>query len=159
MSNSMSETISGRVAELGDTLPEPSTPAANYVPWVRSGNLVFISGQVPQKDGRCTHVGRLGDDVDLETGQQAARLCALNILAHLSSAVDDDLSKVVRCVRLGGFVNAAPGFTQHPQVINGASDFVVQVLGDKGKHARAAVGVSSLPSDVSVEVEGLFEVL
>lgn len=154
----MSETLSGRVAELGYTLPDPSSPAANYVPWVRSGNLIFISGQVPQKDGQCVYVGRLGDDVDVETGQKAAQLCALNILAHLSGAVDDDLSQVVRCVRLGGFVNAAPGFDKQPLVINGASDLMVEVLGDKGRHSRAAVGVSSLPRNAAVEVDAVFEV-
>lgn len=154
----MSETISGRVAQLGHTLPTPSTPAANYVPWVRTGNLIFISGQVPMKDGACAYVGRLGDDVDLETGQQAAQLCAINILAQLANAVNDDLSQVVRCVRLGGFVNAAPGFTQQPQVVNGASDFIVEVLGDKGAHSRAAVGVSSLPRNAAVEVDAIFEV-
>lgn len=155
----MSETISGRLAELGHTMPQASAPAGNYVGWVRSGNLVYVSGQLPMRDGKPAYTGSLGDKVSLETGQEAAQLCALNVFAQLSAAVNDDLSKVVRCVRLGGFVNAAPSFTQHPQVINGASDFVVQVLGDKGKHARAAVGVSSLPADVSVEVEGLFEVL
>lgn len=154
----MSETISGRVAKLGYTLPQPSSPAANYVPWVRSGNLIFISGQVPQKDGRCVYVGRLGDDVQVETGQQAAQLCALNILAHLAAAVNDDLSQVLRCVRLGGFVNAAPGFEQQPLVINGASDLMVEVLGDKGRHSRAAVGVSSLPRNAAVEVDAIFEV-
>ncbi|NLC34999.1 MAG: RidA family protein [Alcaligenaceae bacterium] len=154
----MSETISGRVAALGHVLPEPASPAANYVAWVRSGNQVFVSGQVPLKDGRCAYVGRLGDDVDVETGQQAAQLCALNILAHLAVAVEDDLSRVVRCVRLGGFVNAAPGFGDQPQVINGASDLMVAVLGDKGKHSRAAVGVSSLPRNAAVEVDAIFEV-
>ena len=155
----MSETISGRLAELGHTMPVPSAPAGNYVGWVRTGNLVQVSGQLPMRDGKVAFTGTLGDDVSLETGQQAAQLCALNVFAQLSAAVNDDLSKVVRCVRLGGFVSATADFTQHPQVINGASDFVVQVLGDKGKHARAAVGVSSLPANVAVEVEGLFEVI
>lgn len=154
----MSETISGRMAELGHTLPDPSVPAANYVPWVRSGNLVYVSGQVPLRDGRCAYVGRLGDDVSLETGQEAARWCALNILAHLASAVNDDLSRVVRCVRQGGFVNAAPGFEQQSMVVNGASDLMVEVLGEKGKHTRAAVGVSSLPRNAAVEVDAVFEV-
>ena len=154
----MSETISGRVAELGHALPVPSVPAANYVPWVRSGNLVYVSGQVPLLEGRAVHVGKLGDDVDLETGQRAAQLCALNILAHLSSAVNDDLSRVLRCVRLGGFVNAVPDFTMQPQVVNGASDLIVQVLGEKGKHTRAAVGVASLPRNAAVEVDAIFEV-
>ncbi|HLT98496.1 MAG TPA: RidA family protein [Burkholderiaceae bacterium] len=155
----MSETISARVAELGHALPDPSTPAANYVPWVRSGNLVFISGQVPLKDGQCAYVGRVGEELDVETGRKAAQLCALNVLAHLAAAVEDDLSRVVRCVRLGGFVNAAPGFGQQPVVVNGASDLMVEVFGDKGKHSRAAVGVSSLPRNAAVEVDAVFEVL
>lgn len=154
----MSETISGRLAELGHTMPIPSAPAGNYVAWVRSGNLVYVSGQLPMRDGKVAYAGRLGDDVSLETGQEAAQLCALHIFSQLADAVNDDLSQVVRCVRLGGFVNAAPGFEQQPQVINGASDFVVQVLGEKGKHSRAAVGVSSLPSNVAVEVDAIFEV-
>lgn len=155
----MSETISGRLAELGHTMPVPAAPAGNYVGWVRSGNLVQVSGQLPMRDGKVAYAGTLGDNVSLEAGQEAAQLCALNVFAQLSAAVNDDLSKVVRCVRLGGFVAATPAFTQHPQVINGASDFVVQVLGEKGKHARAAVGVASLPANVAVEVEALFEVI
>lgn len=155
----MSETISGRLAELGHTMPVPAAPAGNYVGWVRSGNLVHVSGQLPMRDGQVAYAGTLGDNVSVETGQEAAQLCALNVFAQLSAAVNDDLSKVVRCVRLGGFVSATPDFSQHPQVINGASDFVVQVLGEKGKHARAAVGVASLPANVAVEVEALFEVL
>jgi len=154
----MSETISGRVAALGHALPAPSSPAANYVAWVRSGDLVYVSGQVPLQDGRAVYIGKVGADIDVEAGQKAAQLCALNILAHLASAVEDDLSRVVRCVRLGGFVNAVPDFDQQPQVINGASDLMVEVLGDKGKHSRAAVGVGSLPRGVAVEVDAIFEV-
>jgi len=154
----MSETISGRVAELGHVLPTPSTPAANYVPWVRSGDLVHISGQVPLQDGRAMYLGKVGADLSVEAGQKAAQLCALNILAHLAAAVEDDMSRVVRCVRLGGFVNAVPEFDQQPLVVNGASDLMVEVLGEKGKHARAAVGVGSLPRGVAVEVDAIFEV-
>jgi len=154
----MSATISARVTALGLELPNPSTPSANYVPWVRTGNLVFISGQLPLKDGQCAFVGRVGDEVELDTARQAAQQCGLNILAHLASAVNDDYSKVVQCVRLCGFVNAEPGFAQHPQVINGASDLMVEVLGDKGRHSRAAVGMSSLPRNASVEVEAVFEI-
>lgn len=154
----MSETISARVASLGHTLPAPSTPAANYVPWVRVGDLVYISGQVSAREGKDVYTGKLGDSVSIETGQEAARLCALNLLAHLATAVEDDLSRVLRCVRLGGFVNAVPEFDSHPKVINGASDFIVQVLGDNGRHSRAAVGVSSLPRNVAVEVDAIFEV-
>lgn len=154
----MSEKISGRLAALGHTLPTPSTPAANYVPWVRSGDFVHISGQVPLQDGQARYIGKVGADIDAETGQKAAQLCALNILAHLAAAVEDDLSRVVRCVRLGGFVNATSDFTQQPMVINGASDLMVEVLGEKGRHARTAVGVGSLPRGVAVEVDAIFEV-
>lgn len=154
----MSETISGRVAQLGLTLPTPSSPAANYVAWVRSGNHVYVSGQVPLRDGKAEYIGKVGDAVSTEDGQKAAQLCALNILAHLAAAVDDDVSRVVRCVRLGGFVNAVPEFTEQPAVINGASDLMVAVLGDNGRHSRAAVGVGSLPRGVAVEVDAVFEV-
>jgi enamine deaminase RidA (YjgF/YER057c/UK114 family) len=154
----MSETISGRLAELGHAVPVPSLPTASYVPWVCSGTFIYVSGQVPRLDGRDVYVGKLGDSIDLETGQKAAQLCALNILAHLVAAVDDDFSRVLRCVRLGGFVNAVPDFASHPQVINGASDLMVQVLGEKGKHTRAAIGVSSLPRNFAVEVDAVFEI-
>lgn len=154
----MSETISGRVAALGHTLPEASAPAANYVSWVRSGDTVYISGQVPMQGGQAQYIGKVGADMDVETAQKAAQLCGLNVLAQLANAVGDDLSRVVRCVRLGGFVNATPDFTQQPLVVNGASDLMVEVLGDKGRHARAAVGVGSLPRGVAVEVDAIFEV-
>lgn len=154
----MSETISGRVAALGLTLPKPSTPAANYVSWVRAGDLVHISGQVSVLVGQEEYIGKVGADVDVETAQKAAQACGLNVLAQLSDAVGDDYSRVVRCVRLGGFVNATPDFTDQPQVVNGASNLMVEVLGDKGKHARAAVGVGSLPRGVAVEVDAIFEV-
>lgn len=154
----MNETISGRIAALGHVMPVASVPAANYVPWMRAGNLIYVSGQVPTCEGRDIYVGKLGDTLELEAGQQAAQLCALNILAHLSSAVNDELSKVVRCVRLGGFVNAMPDFAAHPQVVNGASDLMVRVLGEKGRHTRAAVGVYSLPRNLAVEVDAIFEV-
>lgn len=155
----MSQKISARLSELGHTLPAPSNPAANYVPWVRTGSYVHISGQVPQRDGQTQFIGKLGDGLSIEEGQQAAQLCALNIIAHLAAAVEDDLSRVVRCVRLGGFVNATPDFTQQPLVVNGASDLMFEVFGEKGAHARAAVGVSSLPRGVAVEVDAIFEVL
>lgn len=154
----MSETISGRVAALGLTLPKPSTPAANYVSWVRSGDLVHISGQVSVLVGQEEYIGKVGADVDVATAQKAAQACGLNVLAQLADAVGDDYSRVVRCVRLGGFVNATPDFTEQPQVVNGASNLMVEVLGDKGKHARAAVGVGSLPRGVAVEVDAIFEV-
>jgi len=151
------ETIEDRLIAEGVKLPDAPAPAANYVPFVQTGNLVFVSGQLPMVDGECRHLGRLGDDVDLEDGIKAARTCAINILANLKTACDGDLSKVSRVVRLGGFVASTPEFEQHPAVINGASDLMAAIFADAGAHARAAVGVASLPRGVSVEVEGLFE--
>ncbi len=152
----MAGKIEARLTKLGITLPEGSVPQANYVPFTISGNLVFISGQVA-KLGDELITGKLGADVDIETGQRAARACALNLISHLRSACGGDLDRVVRCVKLGGFVNAVPDFTDHPKVINGASDLMVEIFGDKGRHARAAVGCPSLPLGASVEVEGVFE--
>jgi enamine deaminase RidA (YjgF/YER057c/UK114 family) len=153
----MSGTIDARLKELGVDLPAASAPVANYVPFTRSGNLVVVSGQVSVRNGKAEFVGKLGAGISVGDGQQAARLCALNILAHLKTACDGDLDRVTRVLRLGGFVNCTPEFTEMPQVVNGASDLMVQVFGDAGKHARAAVGVSSLPLGVAVEVEAMFE--
>jgi enamine deaminase RidA (YjgF/YER057c/UK114 family) len=147
-----------RLAELGIELPAPAAPAANYVPWVRTGNLVVVSGQIPMEGGEVRYRGVVGADLDLETGRAAARLCGLNLLAQVREACGGDLDRVVRCVRLGGFVQSADGFTQQPAVINGASDLMVEVLGDRGRHARAAVGTNALPLGVAVEVEGMFEI-
>ncbi len=154
----MSGRIDARLKELGITLPAAATPAANYVPTVQSGKLVYIAGQIPLEGGQTKFVGKLGKDVSLEDGQKSARLCALNILAHLRNACGGDLDRVKRCVRVGGFVNCLPEFVDQPQVINGASDLLVAVFGDAGKHARAAVGVASLPRGVSVEVDAIFEI-
>jgi enamine deaminase RidA (YjgF/YER057c/UK114 family) len=154
----MSGTIDARLRQLGIELPEPAAPVANYVPFAVSGNLVFIAGQICQWNGERRFVGKLGGVIGIPDGQQAARLCALNIIAHLRVACGGDLDRVRRCVRLGGFVNCTPEFTDMPQVVNGASDLMVEVFGDKGRHARAAVGVSSLPAGVAVEVEGTFEI-
>lgn len=154
----MSETISGRVRELGLELPGTAAPAANYVPYVQSGNLLFLSGQIPVRDGKRPFVGKVGEVFTIAEGATAAELCALNLLAWLAEAVGDDLNRVKRCVRLGGFVNSAGSFTEHPKVVNGASDVIVAVLGDKGRHARTAVGAVGLPFDVSVEVEAVFEI-
>ncbi|MBI3452523.1 MAG: RidA family protein [Rhodospirillales bacterium] len=154
----MSGKIDARLKELGINLASAAAPAGNYVPWVKSGNLVFISGQITIKDGKIEFVGKLGREFRVEEGQKAARLCAINILTQLKAACGGDLEKVKRCVRVGGFVNAVPDFANHPEVINGASDLIVEVFGDAGKHARAAVGVGSLPRDVAVEVEAVFEV-
>ena len=147
-----------RLAELGIELPRAVAPAANYVPARRSGNVVYIAGQVPTADGKDQFVGKLGRDVSIEDGQKAARLCAINILAQLRSAMGGSLDNVVGCLRLGGFVNAVAEFGDHPKVINGASDLMVAVFGEAGRHARAAVGCASLPRNVAVEVDAIFEV-
>jgi len=154
----MAGRIETRLKELSITLPDAPTPAANYVPFARSGNLLFIAGQIPMEGGKAQFIGKLGQDLKVEDGQKSARLCALNVIAQVRAALGGDLDKVRRCVRVGGFVNATPDFTDHPQVINGASDVIVQIFGDAGKHARAAVGTSSLPRGVATEVEAIFEV-
>lgn len=145
-----------RLKELNINLPVPNPSVANYVPYKQIGNLVYISGQLPLKDGKIACRGTLGESVDLQEGQEAARLCAINILAQLKIACGGDLDRVVECVRLGGFVCSTPTFTDHPKVVNGASDLMVEVFGDHGRHARAAVGCASLPLGVAVEVEALF---
>lgn len=150
--------IDGRLRELSIELPEASTPGANYVPAVRSGNLLFLTGQLSQWNGERRFIGKLGREFDVAAGQQAARLCALNLIAHLRHALDGDLDRVVRCVRLAGYVNSVPDFTGQSQVVNGASDVFVAVFGEAGRHTRMAVGVSALPYDAAVEVEGIFEV-
>jgi enamine deaminase RidA (YjgF/YER057c/UK114 family) len=154
----MAGTVEKKLAERGITLSAAPSPSANYVPFVLSGNLLTVSGQICYgPDGKLAAKGRLGDGVSMEDGQNAARACALNMLAQVKAAVGD-LDKVVRVVRLGGFINSAPGFTEGPKVMNGASDLMVEVFGDKGRHARSTVGVAALPADSAVEVEGLFEV-
>jgi len=154
----MAGKIDARLIELGIDLPEAAAPAANYVPYVATGNLVFISGQITLWNGDLMYKGRLGENLSLDDGLAAARLCCLNLIAQLKAACDGDLDRVSGCVRLGGFVNCTPDFTDHPKVINGASDLMVEVFGEAGKHARAAVGCSSLPLGVAVEVDGLFEI-
>jgi enamine deaminase RidA (YjgF/YER057c/UK114 family) len=150
--------IDKRLADLGITLPEAAKPVANYVPWVRTGNLVFISGQGPIEGGKVQYPGALGKDVSLEDGIKSARLCAINVLAQLKEALGGDLDRVVRVVKLLGFVNATADFKDHPKVINGASDLMVEVFGDKGRHARSAVAAPSLPMGISTEVEAIIEV-
>lgn len=150
--------IDDRLRELGIELPQPSAPGANYVPTVRSGNLLFLTGQLSQWNGERRFVGKLGREFDVAEGQQAARLCALNLIAHLRAALDGDLDRVVRCVRIAGYVNSTPDFTGQSQVVNGASDVFVSVFGEAGRHTRMAVGVSALPYDVAVEVEAVFEI-
>ena len=154
----MAGTAESKLQELGITLAEPPKPIANYVPFVRSGNMLTVSGQVClDGDGKLVAKGQLGAGVSIEDGQKAARACAVNLLAQVKAALGD-LDKVVRVVRLGGFINSASGFVDGPKVMNGASDLMVAVFGDKGKHARSTVGVAALPADAAVEVEGLFEV-
>ena len=153
----MSGTVEKKLSELGIVLASPAAPVANYVPFVRTGSLLMVSGQICLDAGKLVAKGQLGGGVSIEDGQKAARACAVNLLAQVKAALGD-LDKVVRVVRLGGFVNAAPGFIDGPKVMNGASDLMVTVFGDKGRHARTTVGVSALPGDAAIEVEGLFEV-
>ncbi len=150
-------TVAARLAELNITLPEPAKAVANYVGWVRTGNLVHISGQL-SNDASGGIKGTVGEDVSPEQALAAARLCSINLLAQLSDALDGDLERVVRVVKLGGFVQAAGDFTAIPAVINGCSDLMVEVFGDKGRHARAAVGVYRLPLGFAVEVDAVIEV-
>ncbi len=150
--------IDKRLAELGITLPEAAKPVANYVPWVRTGNLVFISGQGPIEGGKVQYPGCLGQSVSLEDGAKSARLCAINVIAQMKDALGGDLDRVKRVVKLVGFVNATASFTDHPKVINGASDLMVEVFGEKGRHARSAVASPSLPMGISTEVEAIVEV-
>jgi enamine deaminase RidA (YjgF/YER057c/UK114 family) len=154
----MTNPIDDRLNELGIELPQPSTPGANYVPSVRTGDLIFITGQLSQWNGERRFIGKLGREFGIEEGQQAARLCALNVVALLRAALDGDLGRVVRCVRIAGYVNSVSDFVGQSQVMNGASDLFVQVFEEVGRHTRMAVGVSALPYDVAVEVEGVFEV-
>ena len=154
----MASKIDGRLKELNITLPTPPVPVASYVPYVLSGNLVFISGQVTIAESGLKYVGIVGKDLTPEDGQAAARLCAVNVVAQLKAACGGDLDRVRRCVKLGVFVNAIGGFAQHPEVANGASDLIVQIFGEAGRHARAAVGAGSLPRNVAVEVEAVFEI-
>lgn len=150
-------TIEKKLQDMGFTLPESVLPAANYVPYVVTGKTVTISGQLPMLGGKPQAVGKVGKEFSIEEGQHTAKICGLNILSHLKAACDGDFTKVKRCVRLGVFVNSTEDFTDQPKVANGVSDMIVELFGDKGKHARAAVGVAQLPLGVSVEVEATFE--
>jgi enamine deaminase RidA (YjgF/YER057c/UK114 family) len=156
------ETMAGmvekRLTSLGIALPTPAAPIANYVPFSRSGSLVIVSGQLCfGPDGKLVAKGQLGGSVSVQDGQKAARACAINLLAQVKAALGD-LDQIKRVHRLGGFINSASGFTDGPKVMNGASDLMVEVFGEQGRHARTTVGVSALPADAAVEVEGLFEV-
>ncbi|SHI60871.1 Enamine deaminase RidA, house cleaning of reactive enamine intermediates, YjgF/YER057c/UK114 family [Palleronia salina] len=150
-------TIETRLADLGVTLPDAPAPAANYVPYVQVGDLVHVSGQISMQDGQMM-TGKLGDTVSVEDGARAARACAISLLAQLKAACDGDIDRLVRVVKLTGFVNSTADFTDQPKVINGASDFLVEALGDAGRHARSAVSAGSLPLGVSVEIEAIFQV-
>jgi enamine deaminase RidA (YjgF/YER057c/UK114 family) len=150
--------VDARLAALKIELPIAATPVANYVPAVRTDSLLLISGQLCQWNGERRYIGKLGAGISLEDGKRAARLCGLNLLAQAKHVLQGDLDRVVRVVRLGGFVNAVLGFGEEPQVINGASDLMVEVFGNAGRHARTAVGVSSLPGGVAVEIDAIFEV-
>ncbi|RED11946.1 RidA family protein [Pontivivens insulae] len=153
----MPGTIDARLAELEITLPEARAPAANYVPFVRTGNLLYVSGQIPANEDGSLILGKLGDGMSIEDAQGAARRCGLFLIAQAKAACDGDLDKVSRVVKLNGFVNCTGDFADHPKVVNGASDLMVEVFGEQGRHARAAVGSSSLPLSVAVEVEAVFE--
>ena len=153
----MAGTIEQRLIDHDIELPEAAAPAANYVPTVRSGNMLYVSGQVPVWNGGFRHVGKLGADISVEEGQTCARLCGLNVIAQARAALGD-LDRVARVVKLVGFVNCTPEFGDQPKVVNGASDLMAEVFGDKGKHARSAVGVASLPFGVAVEVEAILEI-
>ena len=153
----MSGTFETKLAELGVTLPNAPAPAANYVPFVKIGDIVYVSGQISNgPDGFIT--GKIGADMSTEDGAAAAKTCAISLLAQVKAACDGDLDRLVRVIKLTGFVNSTADFTDQPKVINGASDFMVAALGDKGRHARSAVSAASLPFNVSVEIEGIFEI-
>lgn len=155
----MSNSIRERVQALSLTLPTPGQPIANYINYVVSGNQLFVSGQIPLVDGNPAYVGRLGESLSDEEGAQAAELAALGLLGQLSHALDDDLTRLVRTVRLGVFIASSGDFQRQSVVANGASNLLVNALDDKGRHVRTAVGVSSLPAGVAVEVDGIFELL
>lgn len=154
----MSHQIHLRLQSLGLELPEPSRPGANYVPWHLSGNLLFLTGQLCHWNGERQFIGKLGDEFDLEQGQAAAQLCALNLIAQLDAALDGELERVTRTVRLAGYVNSTPDFHGQSQVMDGASNLFVDLFGEAGRHTRMAVGVASLPYNVAVEVEGVVEI-
>ena len=154
----MANKIDARLSALGITIPDAPAPAANYLPFTTTGNLVFVSGQVPFVDGKLTRTGRIGEDASLEDGYEQARICAINLIAQVKVACGGDLDRVRRVVKLGGFVASAPDFIGQPGVVNGASDLMAEVFGEAGKHARFAVGANTLPLGCLVEVDGIFEI-
>ena len=154
----MSDAIEGRLKELGIVLPQAAAPAANYVPYVISGNLLYLSGQLPMENGKIGVTGHLGKDVDVAGGQRAAELCAINLLAQAKAALGGDLGRIKRLIKLNGFVASTPDFVEQHLVINGASNLLANVLGEAGKHARAAVGMAALPLNAAVEIDAILEI-
>ena len=154
----MSDAIEGRLKELGIVLPQAAAPAANYVPYVISGNLLYLSGQLPIQDGKVSVTGHLGNNVDVAGGQRAAELCAINILAQAKAALGGDLGRIKQLIKLNGFVASTPDFVEQHLVINGASNLLANVLGEAGKHARAAVGMAALPLNAAVEIDAILEI-
>ena len=148
--------IEEKIKELGIELPTPPTPAGSYIPITKTGNLLFISGQIPMENGKVVFSGKVSDN-NLDVAQKSARMCAINILAQIKREIGD-LDKVSKIVRLSGFVNSSPEFTQHPKVINAASDLIFEIFGDKGKHSRIAVGVASLPLGSMTEIDAIIEI-
>ena len=158
MTNLMPTNVEFRLTQHQIELPHATSAVANYVPFALSGNTVYISGQITVWNGELRYQGKLGENLSVDEGYQAARLCGLNLLAQLKSACGGDLNRAIRVIKLGGFVNCSPDFTDHPKVINGASDLMLDVFGDAGRHVRLAVGASSLPLGVAVEIDGIFEI-
>jgi len=154
----MDRTVEQRLTDMGVELPKPAAPAANYIPFVTTGNMIFVSGQITMLDGELQYLGKVGDTLSTDDGYKAARICAINLIAQVKEACFGDLDRVTQVIKLGGFVNCTPDFTDQPKVINGASDLIAEAFGDAGKHARFAVGASSLPLGVAVEVDGIFEI-
>ena len=151
-------TIKEKIESLGIVVPQAAAPVANYVGFVQSGNQIIVSGQLPMENGKVKYTGKVGSEVSVADAVEAAKLCAINILAQLNLALDNDLEKIKRCVKLGIFVNGDANFTDHPKVANGASDLIVEIFADKGKHARAATGAGSLPLGAAVEIDAIFEI-
>lgn len=154
----MGNAVAEQLRKMGVSLPTPPAPVASYAGFVRQGDMIYVSGQLPFMNGELTHTGLLGDDVSIEEGTVAARVCAINLLSQISVALKGDLDRIEQCVRLGGFVASRPDFFDQPNVVNGASDFLGEVLGKRGVHARAAIGVAALPMNACVEVEAIFAV-
>ncbi|MGR3323623.1 MAG: RidA family protein [Pseudooceanicola sp.] len=153
----MTNAIETRLSEMGITLPEATAPAANYIPFVQTGDLLFVSGQISMQDGKMI-TGKVGADLSTDEGAAAARTCAISLLSQVKAACDGELSRLQRVVKLTGFVNSTPDFGEQPKVVNGASDFLVEVLGEAGRHSRSAVSAGALPFNVAVEIEGIFQI-